>query len=110
MLAFYADRKEHTDTTNTIRFVSRHIGVEEGRKWDCVFDFSGFRWRDVQSVTKAIKGIADRYVFVSSDSVYNNSGKMKTPIREEDFDIEQECKRIRASTESKDNYGYVSER
>ncbi len=52
-------------------------------------DFSAFKWRDVQSVTKAITNIAKRYIFISSDSVYNNFQRKSTnPIREDDFDLE----------------------
>jgi hypothetical protein len=86
---FYCDRKEHKDTTATIAFVSQHLNITHANRWTCVVDFSAFRWRDVQSVTKAIAGIADRYVFISSDSLYNNHSKpLRNPIREEDYVIE----------------------
>ncbi len=35
-------------------------------------DFSGFKWRDIQSVVKGIKNKCGKYVYVSTDSVYNN--------------------------------------
>jgi hypothetical protein len=62
----------------------------------------------VQSVTKAIEKIAERYVFISSDSVYNSHATpFRDAIREEDIDLEQEYKSIKASPRSKDTYGYV---
>ena len=73
-------------------------------------DFCAFRWRDVQSATKALAGITRLYVFISSDSVYNNSPKPPVvPIREVDFDLEKEYKRVKAlkSRKEVDKYGYV---
>ena len=108
MLNFYCDRKEHKDTTATIAFVSNHLSVTPQNPWDCVVDFSDFRWRDVQSVTKAIAGIARKYVFISSDSIYNNSAaKLRNPIQEEEFDLEAEYRQVKASAKGKDTYGYV---
>jgi hypothetical protein len=63
----------------------------------------------VQSVTKAIASIARKYIFISSDSVYNNSSKsLKNPIREDDYDLEAEYRHAKANSKSKDNYGYVA--
>jgi hypothetical protein len=84
VLYFYCDRKEHLDTTATVNFVSKHLKVDQHNKWSCVVDFSAFRWRDVQSVTKAIANISEKYIFISSDSVYNNSPQRReSPLREE---------------------------
>jgi hypothetical protein len=108
-LTFYCDRKEHRDTTATLAFVSQHLKISADNKWNCVVDFSAFRWRDVQSVTKAISSIAERYIFISSDSVYNNhSKKLQNPIREDDYSLEEEYKLIKISNRSKDTYGYVT--
>lgn len=108
MLNFYCDRKEHRDTTATIAFVSNHLSISADNPWECVVDFSAFRWRDVQSVTKAIAGIAKKYIFISSDSIYNNSAaKLQNPIREEYFDLEEQYSQIKASSRGKDTYGYV---
>ena len=82
MLNFYCDRKEHRDTTATISFVSQHLSITAQNPWSCVVDFAAFRWRDVQSVTKAIAGIAERYIFISTDSIYNNHAKpLRNPIK-----------------------------
>lgn len=35
-------------------------------------DFSGFKWRDLQSVVKGVKNKCGKYVYLSTDSVYNN--------------------------------------
>lgn len=72
------------DTTATVNFVSKHLKIDEDNKWSCVIDFSAFRWRDVQSVTKAISNISEKYIFISSDSVYNNFEKrFENPVRED---------------------------
>ena len=108
MLNFYCDRKEHKDTTATICFVSQHLKIDAQNRWSCVVDFSAFRWRDVQSVTKAIQGIADRYIFISTDSIYNNHAKqLRNPIREDEYVLEEEYRAAKAASRSKDTYGYV---
>jgi hypothetical protein len=72
-------------------------------------DFCAFKWRDVQSALHAIESITEKYIFISSDSVYNNFVyRSKVPIAEEDFDLEAEYVKIKQSSrKGMDRYGYV---
>jgi hypothetical protein len=64
----------------------------------------------VQSAVKGLKGITQRYVFISTDSIYNNSiERLKVPITEDSFDLEEEYKLLKNLGKSKDFYGYVNE-
>ncbi len=69
---FIADRRDHKDTTAMIKFIGNLFDISQDNKWDSVIDFSGFRWRDVQSVLNGINGVTKNYIFISTDSVYNN--------------------------------------
>ncbi|MEA2435146.1 MAG: hypothetical protein QOG54_2603 [Actinomycetota bacterium] len=48
------------------------VSALEGTSWDVVIDTSAFQLEDVALVTKALAGSVERYVFVSSASVYRN--------------------------------------
>ena len=72
-------------------------------------DFCGYKWRDLQSSFKAVEAVALKYIFISSDSVYNNFvNGSKQPITEEQFDLEEEYHQIKVKErKSLDKYGYV---
>jgi len=54
-----------------------------------VIDFTSYKWRDVQSVVQGIKDKAELYIFISTDSVYNNSyNTLPNPIQEYDLNSE----------------------
>jgi hypothetical protein len=92
-----------------INYLNEKLKISEASKWKAVIDFSGFKWRDVQSVVKGINGLAERYIYISSDSIYNNSQeKVKVPVREDNFDIETECLKLRKTQKKNDKYGYVT--
>ena len=92
-----------------INYLNEKLKISETSKWKAVIDFSGFKWRDVQSVVKGINGLAERYIYISSDSIYNNSQeKVKVPVREDNFDIETECLKLRKTQKKNDKYGYVN--
>ena len=55
-----------------VNFIGDLYDISPNNKWDSVIDFCGFRWRDIQSVIKGIDGKANNYIFISTDSVYNN--------------------------------------
>jgi hypothetical protein len=69
---FLADRKDHKDTFMMVKYLSEKLSISESNKWKAVVDFSGFKWRDIQSVLKAVGERAERYIYISSDSIYNN--------------------------------------
>ena len=92
-----------------VRYLNEKLKISESNKWKAVVDFSAFKWRDIQSVVKGINGLAERYIYISSDSIYNNSlEKVKLPVKEENFDIEAECLRLRKVQKKNDKYGYVT--
>jgi hypothetical protein len=68
-----ADRKEHKDSMMMVRYLNQKLKISNSNKWKAVIDFSGFKWRDIQSLIKEINGLAERYIYISSDSIYNNS-------------------------------------
>jgi len=55
----------------------RNTGFEAlaGKKWDAVVDTSGYFPRQVEQSAKALKDAVKQYVFVSSVSVYKETGK-----------------------------------
>lgn len=95
------------------------LGVDELRPWSLVVDFSAYKWRDVQSVVKVIQGRAKLYVFISTDSVYNNftranthhgmaisNNNMEVVTSDDGFDVLGEYSRQRRDKHP-DKYGYV---
>ena len=56
--------------------------ISEEHKWKAVIDFSTFRWREMQSVVKNLIGKVELYIFISSDSIYNNQEFDGRPIKE----------------------------
>jgi hypothetical protein len=55
-----------------IKFIGNLFDINQNNKWDSVIDFCAFRWRDIQSVLRAINDVAKNYIFISTDSVYDN--------------------------------------
>jgi hypothetical protein len=41
-----------------IKYLNEKIKISESNKWKAVIDFSGFKWRDIQSVLKGIGNLA----------------------------------------------------
>ncbi len=42
----------------------------------------------MQSVVKALTNKTEKYIFISSDSIYNNSkSKIKSPVTEESYNL-----------------------
>lgn len=55
-----------------LTFCSKRFSITPANKWAAVIDFCGFKWRDIQCVSHALSGLVHKYIFISSDSVYNN--------------------------------------
>ena len=55
-----------------INYLGNKHKITGDRKWKAVIDFSTFKWREMQSVVKELSGKTEIYIFISSDSVYNN--------------------------------------
>lgn len=89
-----------------IEYVQAKIGITENNPWKAVIDFSSYKWREIQSIAKGLKGRTLLYIFISSDSLYNCSPFKGVPFTEEDFNIEEEHKSLKGK-KIKDKYGYV---
>ena len=72
-----------------------------------MIDFTSFRWRDLQSSIKNLKGKTELYIFISSDSMYNNTPNISKFIDEGNFDLEKEYLALQGKKKS-DKYGYVN--
>jgi 2'-hydroxyisoflavone reductase len=59
---------------------SRGIAALEGRLWDACIDVSGYTPRQVRPAAELLEGRVNRYVFVSTVSVYEDSSDV--PVRE----------------------------
>lgn len=57
------------------------LGALKGRAWDACVDVSGYTPRQVRPSAEALNGIVDRYVFISTGSVYGDA--KKRPVAEE---------------------------
>lgn len=55
-----------------IEYLGAKIGINEVNRWTAVVDFTSYKWRDIQSIAKALKNRTSLYVFISTDSIYNN--------------------------------------
>ena len=72
-----------------LTFASKRLKITQENPWHAVVDFCAYKWRDVQSVSQTLEGYVQRYIFISSDSVYNNMvRKSSRPINEEMFNLE----------------------
>jgi hypothetical protein len=72
-----------------------------------VVDFSAY-YDTYLEPTTVLTGLIDKYILISTDSVYNNSlSKIKNPIPEDIFDLVEEQKEIEKSQPITDSYGYV---
>lgn len=58
----------------------------DGRRWDAVIDVSGYLPRDVRASAERLAGSVERYVYVSTISVYES---FKTPGIPEDAPLEE---------------------
>ena len=65
-----------------LRFASKRFEITKEHRWYAVIDFCAFKWRDIQCVSHALEGLLDKYIFISTDSVYNNSNKDNDSIHE----------------------------
>ncbi len=91
-----------------VKYLNEKLQINEQNKWKAVVDFSAFKWRDVQSVLKVVNNLAERYIYISTDSVYNNQKeRLELPVKEDTFDIEEECQKQRKYDKKNDKYGYV---
>lgn len=54
-----------------------------GRSWDVIIDFSGMRPGNLQRIVNMMKGKVNRYIFISTASVYPLETGIKLPIEEE---------------------------
>ena len=92
-----------------LKFSSKRFKITSLNKWAAVIDFCAFKWRDIQCVSHALEGLVEKYVFISSDSVYNNlTRREKQPIREEMFSLEEKYRDGVKKEKDYDSYGYVS--
>ena len=89
-----------------IGYLNDKMNIDETNKWKAVIDFSAFRWREMQNVVKALKGKTEIYIFISSDSLYNNTPFKGVPIKEGDFSLEDAYRSLKGKKPS-DKYGYV---
>jgi 2'-hydroxyisoflavone reductase len=53
------------------------------RSWDVIIDFSGMRPGNLQHIIDMMKGKVNRYIFISTASVYPLEPGIKLPIKEE---------------------------
>ncbi|GGM11180.1 NAD-dependent epimerase/dehydratase family protein [Deinococcus aerophilus] len=58
------------------------LSALEGRRWDACVDVSGYTPGQVRASAEALQGRVDRYVFISTVSVYAEPGRH--PVREDD--------------------------
>ena len=104
-----SDRKDHKDYEAMLRFASKRFKISRERQWAAVVDFCAFKWRDIQCVSHALEGLVRQYIFISSDSVYNNfTRRHGTGITEEMFDLEEWYRKGLKKEKDYDSYGYVS--
>jgi hypothetical protein len=64
-----------------VNHLNEKLGITADRPWAAVVDFTSYKWRDLQSVTKALSNKTQLYVFISTDSLYNNTPFAGSPIR-----------------------------
>lgn len=64
----------------------RDLSRLDGRRWDAVIDVSGYLPRDVRASAERLAGSVERYVYVSTISVYES---FKTPGISEDAPLEE---------------------
>lgn len=65
-----------------VKYLNEKLQINEQNKWKAVVDFSAFKWRDVQSVLKVVNNLAERYIYISTDSVYNNQKeRLELPVK-----------------------------
>lgn len=77
---FYGDRNEHKEMGKAIEYLNEKVGISGERPWTAVVDFTSYKWRDVQSVARGLRGKTQLYIFISTDSIYNNSPHNDLPI------------------------------
>jgi hypothetical protein len=63
-----------------IIYLNEKLGIENDHQWSAVIDFTAFKWRDIQSIAKALNQKTELYIFISTDSLYNNTPYNGTPI------------------------------
>jgi 2'-hydroxyisoflavone reductase len=62
------------------------LSALEGRRWDAAIDVNGYLPREVKASTELLAGSVERYVFISTRSVYAD---WKTPWIGEDYPLEK---------------------
>jgi len=65
---FKADRTKHGEFGEAVLRATAHL--EDSEKWDLLLDFSLFHPKEVKGMLPIVNGRVHRYVFISSDSVY----------------------------------------
>jgi len=62
------------------------LSALQGRRWDAAIDVNGYLPREVRASAELLAGAVDRYVFISTISVYAD---WKTPFLHEDAPLEE---------------------
>lgn len=71
-----------------------------------MLDFSAYFDTYIEPTT-VLSGIIEKYIIISTDSVYNNSlSRIKNPVPEDIFDIVEEQPKVEKEPIA-DDYGYV---
>lgn len=71
-----------------------------------MLDFSAY-FEDYLTPTTVLSGLIEKYIIISTDSVYNNSlSRIKNPIPEDIFNVVEELPKVEKEPIA-DDYGYV---
>ena len=90
-----------------VQYLNERVGISATKPWAAVVDFTSYKWRDLQSVTKALRNKTQLYIFISTDSLYNNTPFNGNPIKESLYPLDQ-MYRQQKGTRISDKYGYVN--
>lgn len=92
--------------SKAINYLNEKNGITESYPWAAVIDYTSFKWRDIQSIAKPLSNKTELYLFISTDSIYNNTPFDGVKIKESKHELEEMYKQQKG-TKISDKYGYV---
>lgn len=71
---YYGNRDDHEDFFKVLNYVNKKYKIDQNNKWTAIVDFSAFQHVDVDCVRRAMAGLCQLYLFISTDSQYDALG------------------------------------
>lgn len=126
----YGNRENKKDFQLILSYLSEKLDIlpTNDKKWDVIIDFSAFRYKDIRvnkknicikslfyflwikSVYLPLKGKTRLYIFISSDSIYDqcDTNSRKEAKILEDYDFRPEDAELKRKLIKNDIYGHVN--